>query len=505
MSESDLIRSAHTALTGDAATLARLNELRGWTLEAVQQLGLGVDRGRVVIPVIDQRGDLGAVLRYQPNPEKREGAPKMTSAPGSRRDLFPPPESLAPAGVVWIVEGEPDAISATSVGLAAVAVPGSQGWKPDMAERFEGRDVVVCCDCDTPGRSLAERVADDLLEHARTVRKVDLAPARDDAYDIGDLVREGRENPDAVRRLLDTVAENAPVYLPVADRPPRPRLGVTDWRKALTDYLDGKDDQPAWPIPFPALREAMDGGIRPGEVWVLAGYTSHGKSIYADMLADTCARAGARVHLYMTEMTVVQRGLRLLARRTGIPFRNLRRRNLTPDLIDQAKREIARMEYGASVVTDWTPTQVAADIRATRTNVAIIDLLHGFHYSDERELSAHIAAFASAATTDAGTAGTGSAVVLVCHLNDAQMRESRSPARPKPGMHSLKGATSIKQRADTVMFVWLQDNDEGVPTDDGEVWIAKARNGGPESQLVTLDRGSLVFRERWADPYEVAA
>jgi replicative DNA helicase len=72
--------------------------------------------------------------------------------------------------------------------------------------------------------------------------------------------------------------------------------------------------------------------------------------------------------------------------------------------------------------------------------------------------------------------------VLVCHLNDAQMRDSRSPARPKPGLHSLKGATSIKQRADTVMFTWLQDDDDGIPTDFGEVWIAKARNGGPASQ-----------------------
>jgi hypothetical protein len=174
-------------------------------------------------------------------------------------------------------------------------------------------------------------------------------------------------------------------------------------------------------------------------VWILAGYTNHGKSIYADMLADCCSDAGARVHLYMTEMTIVQRGLRLLARRTGIPFRVLRRRELNGDQMAVARREIALLNYGATVVTDWTPRQVAADIRATRTNVAIIDLLHGFHYSDERQLSEFIIEFAAAATTDAGGIGTGSAIVLVCHLNDAQMRDSRSPARPKPGPAQPEG------------------------------------------------------------------
>lgn len=494
--DTDLIRSAHQALLNDAATLNRLNELRGWTKQAVEQLGLGVDRGRIVIPVADERGELAAMLRYQPNPGKRDGTPKMTSAPGSKRDLFPAPETLDPAGTVWLVEGEPDAIAATSVGLAAVGIPGASGWRPDMAPRFQDRDVVICCDCDTPGRSLAARAADDLLEHARSVRTVDLAPARDDSYDIGDFVLEGREAPADVSRVLDRMAEDASSHVPVADRPPRPRLAVTDWRKAMLDYIDGLDQQPAWPIPFTELCEAADGGIRPGEVWILAGYTNHGKSIYADMLADTCARAGARVHLYMTEMTIVQRGLRLLARRTGTPFRVLRRRTFTAEQLASVKREVARMDYGASVVTDWTPEQVATDIKVTRTNVAIVDLLHGFHYTDERDLSAHIAAFSAAATTDAGGSGNGSAIVLVCHLNDAQMRDSRSPARPKPGLHSLKGATSIKQRADTVMFTWLQDNDDGVPTDEGEVWIAKARNGGAASQEVVLDRDALVFRER---------
>jgi len=445
VTDTSLIRQAHDRLLADPAAISRLADLKGWTRDAIEQLGLGLDGDRVVIPVAHADGTLAAILRYQPNPDKRAEQPKSIATPGAKRELFPPPETIDPAATVWLVEGEPDAVTATSVGLPAVAIPGSNGWKPDWAIRFAGRDVVICTDCDNPGRSLAARVADDLTGTARSTRIIDLSPPRDDGYDLSDFVGGGNDHHDQAREVLERLATQAPLHIPEKDRPPRPRLTIADWRKSLIDHLDGDEQEAAWPIPFTELNEAADGGIRPGEVWVIAGYTSHGKSIYADMLADSVSAAGARVHLYLTEMTIVQRGLRLLARRTGLPFRNLRRRWLTPEQIERAKQEITLMNYGATVVSEWTPQHVATDARATGTQVAIIDLLHGFHYSDERELSAYIDTFASAASSDAGGTKAGTAVILICHLNDAQMRDARSPSRPKPGMHSLKISSVIRR------------------------------------------------------------
>jgi hypothetical protein len=497
MSDEADLRPLRDALTGNPAALERLAALRGWSEAAIRRLGIGVLGDRVVLPVRDPAGAITGLVKYQPNPDRRGDQPKSIATPGSTRELFPGPETLDPGATLWLVEGEADAVAAHSIGLEATAVPGTSAWKDDWAGRFAGRDVVICCDCDAPGRGLSVRVAESLAATAASVRVVDLAPPRDDGYDLSDLVREadGDAERASVRDLLLTLADGAELYRRQQDRPPRPRLSIADWRGALHAHLDGRDPTPAWPIPFADLLEATDGGIRPGEVWVVAGWTSNGKSVFADMIGDSTAAAGARVHFYLTEMTVVQRGLRAIARRGGLPLGALRKLHLDERQRAAAHAEVDRLPYAASVVTDWTPAQVAADIRATRTNVAIVDLLHGFDYQDERELSSIVDAFAKAATSDAGGLA-GSAIVLVCQLNDGQMRDARSPRRPKPGLHSLKGSSWIKQRADVVLFVWLEDDHDGNPGSDGEIWIAKNRNAGRAGVRTTLDPVSLAFTER---------
>jgi len=309
-----------------------------------------------------------------------------------------------------------------------------------------------------------------------------------------------------VRAVLERMANETPLHLRLEDRPPRPRLEVGDLRRALRDYLAGRDGEAAaWPIPWAHLRQATDGGIRPGELWIVGGWTSHGKSVVADMILDSAADAGARCHLYMTEMTVVQRGLRGLARRTGLLDASaLRKRRLDETQLALAEDAIARLPYGISVVRDWTPRQVALDIVASRTQVAVVDHLHDFHYRDEREIAAHVGQFTAAIGSDAAGLHGGSAVVLLCQLNETQMRDSRSGQLPRPGLHSIKGASAIKQKADIVMFSWLETDEDGLPDQrepsgiGGELWIAKGRNGGVGGrQRVQLDTSTLTMRERF--------
>ena len=487
------LADAQQALLETPGGLEKLRRLRGWTEPAIRRLGLGLVGDRVLIPIRDHQGALCGLLRYAPDPAKRKGQPKTLAATGSQRNLFPAPETLEPDTTIWLVEGEADAIAAHSIGLAATAVPGTSSWTPEWAPRFADRHVVICTDCDSPGRTLSATAAAQIAETATSVRVVDLAPARDDGYDLSDLVKEsevGEE--DQVRRLLEQLADKAELWLADADRPPRPRLTISDWRQALHNYLEDEATDPAWPLPWAELNQVTEGGIRPGELWVLAGWTSAGKSLASDAIADSVAAAGGSVHLYLTEMTVVQRGLRAIARRGQLPFGSLRRRHLSARQRELAHAEIDKLPYAASVVTDWTPRQVAADIRATRTNLAVIDLLHGFDYRDERELSAIVSEFAKACSTD--TAGlNGSAILLLAQLNDGQMRDQRSNRRPKPGMHSLKGSSWIKQIADVVMFVHREDNDDGDPQDDGEIYIAKNRNGGRGGVPVVLDPFTLTL------------
>jgi hypothetical protein len=164
--------------------LDRLHQLRGWTRDALDTLDVGWDGQRLTLPVYDDDGALLNVCRYLPN-----GQPKMLGLSHRPRGLFPRPEMLD--GSFWIVEGEPDAITAHSIGLEGVGVPGANGWRPEWATRFAGRDVVILPDCDDPGRKLADQIAVSLYGVAESVRVVDLDPNRTDGYDLSDAVREG--------------------------------------------------------------------------------------------------------------------------------------------------------------------------------------------------------------------------------------------------------------------------------------------------------------------------
>ncbi len=174
------------ALNDDQLVVARLIRSRGWQPEMMRMLELGFDDGRITIPVRNGSRQLVGLLRYRPWPHSRTA--KMRAAPGSRRQLHPHPE-CEPRERVLLVEGEPDMIAARSHGLPAIAVPGTAAWKTDWARLLAGRDVRIIMDADDAGRAAAQRIAKDLAPVART-HVVDLAPDRDDGYDLTNWLLE---------------------------------------------------------------------------------------------------------------------------------------------------------------------------------------------------------------------------------------------------------------------------------------------------------------------------
>ena len=125
----------------------------------------------------------------------------MLAIPGTRLGLIPHP-AAAPSKWTLLVEGPPDMISARSQGLPAIAVSGDDAWDPDVAQQLRGRKVLVAMDCDPPGRQAAHRIVTDLHAAGVTASSVDLAPGRDDGYDLTDWFSEQPlERGPIIRRL----------------------------------------------------------------------------------------------------------------------------------------------------------------------------------------------------------------------------------------------------------------------------------------------------------------
>jgi hypothetical protein len=169
-------------LAADTDLIAKLARERGWLYATMLELELGVDRGRITIPVHDDQRRLIGLLRYRPWP--KPGEPKMLATAGSRRALLPHP-AAEPSSHVLLVEGEPDMVAARSRGLTAIAVPGVDGWRRGWAQLLAGREVTIIMDCDEQGRAAAAAIESDLSSLSE-VRVLDLAPDRNDGYDLTD-------------------------------------------------------------------------------------------------------------------------------------------------------------------------------------------------------------------------------------------------------------------------------------------------------------------------------
>jgi hypothetical protein len=189
----------HEQLYKSPRILQRLTVVKGWNRRGYWRCQVGWDGERITFPVRSATRRIVGLVRYLPG-----GDPKSKAIPGSRRDLFPPPELCSTKMPLFLVEGEPAAVSVWSTGHQAVAIPGVNSWRPEMAQRFVGRRVVMLPDCDPQGRDLAQRVS-AVLPKAMVV---DLAPERQDGYDVGDLVLEAAQEDELLElgRILGRLA-----------------------------------------------------------------------------------------------------------------------------------------------------------------------------------------------------------------------------------------------------------------------------------------------------------
>lgn len=180
------VKGWHDALLSEDGQRWRdlLTRQRLWSQSVMRELEVGQDGRRITIPIRDACGALQGVLRYRPAAVSH----KMLAVPGTRLGLIPHP-ACEPSVRVLLVEGPPDMIAARSLRWPAIAVPGDHAWKPEWAQLFRGRSVTVLMDSDPAGRAAAQRIAAD-LRHIARVHAVDLAPGRDDGYDLTNWLHE---------------------------------------------------------------------------------------------------------------------------------------------------------------------------------------------------------------------------------------------------------------------------------------------------------------------------
>jgi replicative DNA helicase len=267
-------------------------------------------------------------------------------------------------------------------------------------------------------------------------------------------------------------------------------VGVIDRVQALADGTA----QAGWPLGFPDHDRALNGGLRPGGVYVLAARPSVGKSSLAQRCGLHLARNGVTTLFLSQEMPEDECGTRAIAEAGRVDYGGLQAGNLKDDdwgRLVEGVDSLAHLPYWI----DDQPSLRLGDIRAKARavpglQVLILDYVQ-LCESEERASNRNLEVEAISRGIKSLAKQMGIAVILLSQLN----REVEKRPGAEPIMSDLRDSGAIEQDADVVWFLWsVGDDTMQGPRIVGSK-LAKNRQGRKH-------RGALAFDgrvQRWGE------
>jgi replicative DNA helicase len=224
------------------------------------------------------------------------------------------------------------------------------------------------------------------------------------------------------------------------------------------------------------------GRFSPGDLIVLGGATSMGKTALAQQITWFIAARGHRCMVFSKEMSAEDYVARHLSQISGVSTTSMEDGSLSEN--DMQRLVLARQSFrDLPIWIDASPNLTVGQMRARTRRLRrrggvgfiLIDHLRFIQANDprafERDQLQQITRDIKSMAKELGVP-----VLLVAHLN----RDNKTRENKRPTLSDLYGASAIEQNADTVLFVHRD-----------EYWLDKERPGpGEENQdfLTELNR-----------------
>ena len=292
----------------------------------------------------------------------------------------------------------------------------------------------------------------EFIEQEKNVRK----PPDDRISALIDLLRQVKPEEIALERAQTGLAC---VYQDILDR-------------------EGEQDEKILSTPWRELNAMLSGGMRPGEMCVIAGRPGMGKSALSLCLARHFAETGKSVLYVSLEMSRPQISQRLMAQISGVPLGCIRKNQLTHNQLG-AMRSAIEWDYDL-VFCDHVRTleQVRSMIIRARAqnqkiDALIVDYLQLFDGESETE-NRQLEIAKLSRDFKLLSQQEEMPVVILSQLN--RSLESRKNKRPL--LSDLRESGALEQDADLVMFLyrpWIYDKTES--HEETELILAKHRAG----------------------------
>lgn len=268
----------------------------------------------------------------------------------------------------------------------------------------------------------------------------------------------------------------------------RPDLRITGVGEAMEDFRQRMADRrrPAYlPWPWPSLTKKLR--AEPGDLIILGADSSVGKTALALQMAWTIGASGRRVGFFSLETSARKLADRIAAQQAGVSMENIKEHRLEgeePVWAEQTARAASLVRLDLIEAAGYSVADVRSVTLSRRYEVIFCDYVQLLTApgKDRWEIVTSVSMDLHRLAQELGVAVIGL----------SQITAVDRKAKKAPDKDSLRESRQLKQDADVIMMLRLDD-----PEDTASLrWLDVAKNkDGPLSQLcLAFDARFLTFR-----------
>jgi replicative DNA helicase len=370
-------------------------------------------------------------------------------------------------------------------------------------EAAGGRDYLATLVRDTPTAANVRAYADIVRE--RSLLRQLISAGTDIAASV--FNNEG----ETARELVDKAEQKV---FEIAEAGFRGRDGAVAVRTLLPGLIDlidewhnNPDSMRGLPTGF-ADFDKITGGLRPGDLIVVAGRPSMGKTTLAVNMAEYAAvnpSIRSSVAIFSMEMPSEQVLTRMLSSVGGVPLNSIRSGRISDEDWSRITSATSQLSE-AKIFIDETPALTPTDLRARARrikrehglNLVVVDYMQLMQVPGTKENRAtEIAEISRGLKALAKELAVP--VIALSQLNrSVEQREHK-----KPVMSDLRESGAIEQDADMILLIYREEVYDKNTTKKGiaEIDLAKHRNGEIGTFLLTFQGQYTRFVNYAPDSY----
>tara|TARA_R110000824_G_scaffold75947_11_gene192611 strand:- start:1446 stop:2720 length:1275 start_codon:yes stop_codon:yes gene_type:complete len=291
----------------------------------------------------------------------------------------------------------------------------------------------------------------------------------------------------ASKSISDALSNQGSSYTPVSE-------GIDDVLQHCFDMDEGKVE--FLKSGFPDLDRIL-GGFKPGEMSVLAGRPSNGKTALALSMAALMAKAGKKVLFSSLEMSKGQLLKRLIHGEARIPIINNSNHYSTGDrqklreVGEEVKKWPLKIDQASGITVPYISAKALSEKhRWGGLDCLIIDYL-GIMDGEGTSTYERISAISRGLQLLAKRLECP--VLVLCQQN----RESENDKTPQ--MRHLRDSGSIEQDADQIIMLKRLEDGAFCPVETVDAYIVKNRNGGTGKVALTFSRSYARYDSHASD------